>query len=411
MRSGAFSAHADFVIDPRTLFDDETVKRTKLRSPRRLTRGGLGLVAWFVLVGCAEQAQVGPTSGAGGAGGTAGDASTGGALAKDASLPDVHFGYDGPQGEEDACATVSVEPEPAPLDLYVVLDRSGSLVNPQLGPERWPPVRDALSEFFGSSQAAGIGVALGMFAHPTLTPCMAASYETPLVAMAPLPGSSTGHAIALTAAMDSYAPILGVLTPTHSAIVGAISFAQTHKALNPTHVVAIVLATDGMPEAPSCATENSSAVTAAIAAAANAQPSIRTFVIGVDPTAEMSTNMSAWAAAGQGQFFDAATAAGPAELLQALDAVKSSLLGCVFSLPTTDSGVVDPTGVKVTFATAGSAKKVWSPVASPSACSGEGFFYDNNVAPTTIELCADSCAAVQAEPAGELKVEVACLGS
>lgn len=95
----------------------------------------------------------------------------------DAGLPDVTFSYDGPAddgGSVEACAAVTVEAQLVPLDLYVVLDRSGSMVNPALGPLRWPPVRDALNAFFQSPNTAGIGIALTMFAHPTKAACSAA---------------------------------------------------------------------------------------------------------------------------------------------------------------------------------------------------------------------------------------------
>jgi hypothetical protein len=369
--------------------------------------------------GASNDASAGSSSGGSSTGGSssggtssggssAGGSSTGGA---DGGLPDVGFNYDAPVVQEDACAAVTVQAQLTPLDLYVVLDRSGSMVNPTLGPLRWPPVRDALNSFFQSPDTAGIGIALTMFAHPTLSECMPASYATPLVAMAPLPGSATGHAITLQNTMNTYAPVLGVGTPTKSAMTGAVTFAKNHKNANPAHTVAIVLATDGLPGAAACTGEDAPGTQAAISAGFTGTPSIRTFVIGIDPTSQMSTNLNNWANAGGGQFFDVGTSGGPQQFLQAMKSIQSSLLGCNFAMPTTDAGIIQPDKVKVVY-TPGSGTPAELPrVNDPSACTGPGWYYDNNTNPTTINLCPGSCTTVQADPSGKVDIELGCLGS
>lgn len=330
----------------------------------------------------------------------------------DAGLPDVEFSYDGPGEQNEACAAVTVQAQLVPLDLYVVLDRSGSMVNPALGNLRWPPVRDALNAFFQSPTTAGIGIALTMFAHPTLTSCSAASYQTPLLAMAPLPGNATGHALALQNTMNNNAPVLGIGTPTESAMKGAVTFATNHKNANPGHSVAIVLATDGIPGDSSCSGEDSAGTQAAITAGFNGTPSIRTFVIGIDPnTAEMQTNLNAWANAGGGQFFDVATAGGPTQFLNAMKAIQGSLLGCTFVMPKTDAGIIDLTKLKVIYTPGSGAPQELPHVNDAASCAGPGWYFDNNSTPTTIELCANSCSTVQADGNGKIDIELGCLGS
>jgi hypothetical protein len=347
-------------------------------------------------------------SGNGGSGG--GNGGSSGSIG-DAGIPDVQFNYDGPSGQADACAAVTVDAQLVPLDLYVVLDRSGSMVNPALGPLRWPPVRDALNQFFQSPSAAGIGIALTMFAHPTASQCVASTYATPLVAMAPLPGGSTGHAITLQSTMNTYAPILGVGTPTESAMTGAVTFAKAHKSANPNRTVAIVLATDGLPGAAGCTGEDAAGTQAAIAAGFAGNPSIRTFVIGIDPDTQMSTNLNAWATAGGGQAFDVGTAGGGAQFLQAMKDIQGSLLGCTFTMPKTDAGIINKDNVKVLY-TSGSGAPVELPhVTNQAACSGPGWYYDNNANPTTINLCPGSCSTVQADPNAKIDIELGCLGS
>jgi hypothetical protein len=50
-------------------------------------------------------------------------------------------------------------------------------------------------------------------------------------------------------------------------------------------------------------------------------------------------------------------------------------------------------------------------VVNAAACNGPGWYYDNNVNPTTIELCPNSCSTVQADPAGKIDIELGCLSS
>lgn len=385
--------------------------------------GGVGADAGLAGSGASAGASGGGSAGASSGGSSSGGSSSGGSSSggsssggssgtfPDGAVPDVEFNYDAPTTQADACAAVTVGAELVPLDLYVVLDRSGSMVNSALGPLRWPPVRDALNQFFQSPSAAGIGIALTMFAHPTQSQCVANSYATPLVAMAPLPGSASGHATTLQNTMNTYAPVLGIGTPTESAMQGAVTFAKNHKSANPNRTVAIVLATDGLPGAAGCSGQTAAGVQTAIANGFNGSPSIRTFVIGIDPNAQMSTNINSWAAAGGGQAFDVGTAGGSAQFLQAMKDIQGSLLGCTFTMPTTDAGIINPDKVKVIF-TPGSGAPVELPrVTNQAACSGPGWYYDNNSSPTTIELCPGSCTTVQADPSGKIDIELGCLGS
>jgi hypothetical protein len=355
---------------------------------------------------------IGGLSGGTGVGSTGNGGSGTGAGPGDGGLPDVEFTYDGPGEQKEACAAVTVQAQLVPLDLYVVLDRSGSMVNPALGNLRWPPVRDALNSFFQSPTTAGIGIALTMFAHPTGASCNPVSYQTPLLAMNTLPGNATGHALALQTTMNNNAPVLGIGTPTESAMKGAVTFATGHKNANPGHSVAIILATDGIPGDASCSGEDSAGTQAAITAGFNGNPSIRTFVIGIDPnTTEMQTNLNAWANAGGGQFFDVGTAGGPAQFLAAMKAIQGSLLGCTFVMPKTDAGLVDPTKVKVLYTPGSGAQQELPHVNDAASCTGPGWYYDNNANPATIELCPNSCTTVQADSAGKIDIELGCLGS
>lgn len=364
----------------------------------------------------ASGAPGGGASGASGASGGGASGDSGAPDASDAGIPDVVFSYDGPTDDggfnpDASCAEVTAKAQLLPLDLYVVLDRSGSMVNPSLGSLRWPPVRDALNQFFQSPGAAGIGIALTMFAHPTSPECDASSYATPLVPMAPLPGGAAGQAITLLQTMNKYAPTIGIGTPTTAAVTGAVTFMKGDKTANPKHVVAIVLATDGLPGDAYCNPETAADVQAAVAAGFNGTPSVRTFVIGIDPDSTMQTNLTSWANAGGGQFFDVATSGGSAQFLQAMQTIQKSALGCSYNMPTTDAGIVDPDKVSVEYAPGGSGTPQSLPRVDNSGSCGSGWYYDDNAKPTTITLCKTTCDMVQANTNAEVDVNLGCLGS
>jgi len=116
--------------------------------------GGNGVAA-----GSASAGHAGAASGAGAgasnavaargaaaAGGSAGGAATGGA----------------PQ--EQACAETAEEAQRIPVDMYIMLDRSGSMTEATgAGPTKWDAMRSALETFLGDSRSAGLGVGLQFF--------------------------------------------------------------------------------------------------------------------------------------------------------------------------------------------------------------------------------------------------------
>jgi len=71
-----------------------------------------------------------------------------------------------------ACAGAAVKAELIPLDMYIMLDRSGSMLGPTgesgNGPTKWTAVTTALEAFFGDQQSDGLGVGIQFF--PTEIP-------------------------------------------------------------------------------------------------------------------------------------------------------------------------------------------------------------------------------------------------
>ena len=65
---------------------------------------------------------------------------------------------------DGACATESAGAEPVPLDLYVMMDSSRSMLeSTTAGATKWSAVTSALTAFFNDPQSAGIGVGLRYF--------------------------------------------------------------------------------------------------------------------------------------------------------------------------------------------------------------------------------------------------------
>jgi Mg-chelatase subunit ChlD len=76
-----------------------------------------------------------------------------------------------------ACATQSASAERFPLDLYVMMDSSGSMTDPTAsGVTKWDAVRAALTAFFKDPSSTGIGIGLQYF--PQEQPNVPASCNT-----------------------------------------------------------------------------------------------------------------------------------------------------------------------------------------------------------------------------------------
>jgi hypothetical protein len=80
-------------------------------------------------------------------------------------------------------------------------------------------------------------------------------------------------------------------------------------------------------------------------------------------------------------------------------------------MPVAPIGVVNPNDVKVEYLQNGAlpAKKL-TRVTNAAACVADGWYYDNNASPTTIQLCGAQCTSVQADTGAKINVMLGCLG-
>lgn len=357
------------------------------------------------------------SSASGGFGGTTGGSSGSfgfGAMggSAGAGATDATFTYDAPSTTQDACAAETSAAERIPLDIYVMYDQSLSMSCAASGTtSRWAVITPAFQQFLNSPQAAGIGVGIQYFGLNTGS-CNAADYFNPDVPIAPLPGNYG----ALANSLGAHGP--SDLTPTPAAMIGARDQAISWKQAHLSHVVVVLLVTDGQPNL--CGTVQDVANTAA--SGFNGNPSIRTFVLGIvagsgscifDPNPPNVADLDAVAQAGgtnAAYVVDPNSNNAATQLLNALDAIRgSATLPCQYAIPKPSGGLPDTSQVTVTYTPGTGGAQVLTKVTDQSACSGAGWYFDNNTTPTAIILCQTSCDAATTDLNAHVDVTIGCI--
>jgi len=309
-------------------------------------------------------------------------------------------GGGGGGGSGSSCAMSMVTAQQSPLDIYMMLDQSGSMTDTVSGGgTKWSTVTSALDSFLTQPNLTGFSVGLQYFGleQGLGDSCTASDYATAAVEIAALPGSAT----ALTSSIAQHSPISG--TPTSAALQGAINHASAWATAHTGDVTAVVLATDGDPE--ECDT-NLAHINAIAAAGWAATPKIATFVIGVGPSLSALNGIAA--AGGTTSAFLVDTSANVnQQFLDAMNAIRNSA-SCTYQIPLPMNGTVDYTQVNVVFTPNGGQQTTIPNVANKMACpaTGDGWYYDNPASPTAIILCETTCGSVQAS--GVVQITLGC---
>ena len=332
-----------------------------------------------------------------------------------------------------ACASTTQTAAQLPLDLYFMFDQSGSMDTAVgSGGTAWDAVRSAFSAFVADPKSAGMGVGTQFFPPGSDASCFSDSdcgnglscvgvflflpgtcgvsndcpvglYSKPKLAITLLPAGAG----AVTGSFNGQAPV-GADTPTGPALAGAIAYAKGWATANPLHKVAVVLATDGEPNA--CSPSDIPGIAALASAAYASAPSVPSFVIGVGSSL---SNLDAIAKAGSGNQTGAFLVDTGGNAVQqfeaALEAIRGKLLGCDYAPPTSSGGTPDYSKVNVQTTVQGAVSKL-ATVAGAGGCdpTAGGWYYDNPAAPTKITLCPVNCTAVQADPNAQVDIEVGC---
>jgi hypothetical protein len=395
-------------------------------SPKSIPgRGGLAAVAALALVtvaACSDKKGEGGAAGSGGSGG-----------AGSVAPPDGNFGFNvsdagtGPGGTsgggkpppgaypclpnpDGTCAGMLYKGQSLPTDLFVMFDQSGSMFTKDDNvTTRMDAVRNAVDQFMMAPESSGVGIGIGYFGfHPLMcacTSCNPTDYATPKVPIAPLPAQAT-------AIMDSLRGIMPTgETPTGAAIRGACMYARSRKVAEPTRNISILLVTDGQPEAPltsKMGTCNPTLDDAIAAATECASAGVTTYVLGVGPALD---NLNRIAAAGGTRSAYLVASGGTPGIVQALGNIRNdAMIPCTLQIPKVSvTEVVDFKKVNVNYSDATCQTTTFQYVESPAQCSAQtgGWFYDNPVAPTQINLCGPTCERVRAA-GGQLVVSVGC---
>jgi len=245
-----------------------------------------------------------------------------------------------------------------------------------------------MRNFLSSPTSAGLSVGIQYFGRAQCSEyCNAATYVQPEVPLATLPG----NAQSMMTSLDRHSP--STETPTNAALTGAIQYARSYKTAHPTETVAVLLVTDGVPEAPcsslSSCSSNPPSLQATVEAAsqgANGAPPIKTFVLGIGPSLAAIDQIAA--AGGTGQAFLVASSP---DALQALERIRSTTVGCAFLVPQPPH--MDFSLVNLRYTLPGAPPEVVFYVGDAARCDAVrgGWYYDDPARPTRVLLCPATC--------------------
>lgn len=354
--------------------------------------------------------------------GSGGSTSTGGATGTGGGVIGLGgMGTGGGLNPDAACASSVFQGERVPLDMYIMMDKSGSMGSQGF----WDPVRTAITDFVNAPESAGIGVGIQFFPKdsggpscspfpPCAPPCVPFGlicvpnvggglcdpndYLPPAVTIQPLPGAAP----LIVNAMGMQMP--GGGTPTVPAMQSALQAAGGWAQQFPGRKIIIVLATDGSPN--DC---NSSVQGVAQIAAqgANATPSVQTFVIGMGAVAGLDQIAMA---GGTGSALIVDPASGGQDFLDAMNQIRGQALGCDFGIEAPAGEMIDPSQVNVLFTPPGQPDEIVPrAVAGAADCDPAqgGWYYDNPTAPTQVTMCPASCDRV-VQLQGTVQIQLGC---
>jgi len=379
-------------------------------------------------------------------------------------MPDGSIG-DGDIGESGVCAGEEFPGKLAPLDVYVLLDATGSMNGASDTPVVWPSVTSALESIASDPMSAGIGIGLTFLPNPPpdgfhvpgscvvggdcgnlgnckfigagvacdnacnvtadcglYGPCMKlpgvgnfcngaivknvscdpSDYGQPVVPIAELPGNKD----AFIQAINDKDPD-GDATPTQPALAGTLIYANQWAVDHPTHLVHVLYATDGLPN--NCTYNSIDGAATAAKTAFEGVPSVPTFVLGLGDLDDLNEIASS-GGTGEAYISNGATVADT--LVDVFNDIRAAG-ACIFLIPQPEDGEIpDYDRVNVYYTPLGASEPEAVPyVGDESQCDPVegGWYFDDPTKqnPTKILLCPATCDGVKLSEEGVV-VELGC---
>jgi von Willebrand factor type A domain len=307
------------------------------------------------------------------------------------------------------CAEGNAKSDLLPLTLFFIIDRSGSMCETPKGKDcndatsKWQQALTGLRSFFKSPDSRNISASFVTFAGSgnggSCNPSSFQKADAPLTAL-PDTADVLGTKLASIARGNG--------TPTEDALTGGIAYAKTIRPKSPAGgSFAVVFVTDGLPEG--CSDQGDITKGAAVCAKAQAD-GVPVYIVGVG-NALSNLNALALAAKTNNNKAFLISTANPAtvstELNAAFQTIRGATAGCKIKLPAPPDGqTLDPKKVNLEL-TKGDGTKV--PIRYSASCSdASGWKYDNEAAPTQLELCATACSALKGDNKSSIGVVFGC---
>jgi hypothetical protein len=304
-------------------------------------------------------------------------------------------GEGGAGGGGGACLATSQVGKKRPLDIVLLLDRSLTMKGSQ-----WDGATKAMIDFVTDPKVTNTAFGVNFYpASNAPKECNVALYNPAQIPLTALPGG----AMTLVTAIQSKKPE-GYDTPTHSAMYGSLLYAQKYQDDNPTHKVVVVLATDG--QVNSCNTNIGDI--ADLAKQAFQYNGILTFAVAING-ADLKTLDPIAAAGGTGKPIDITTDI--TKLKSTLEQIRLDVLGCEYAIPAPMMGQqFDPKKLNINYTMGGSMTPTTIPQAKDVTKCGNmpGWYYDNNLKPTKILFCPQTCAQLKKDPGAKVEFAFGC---
>jgi hypothetical protein len=357
---------------------------------------------WLCVAACGSDASDKPSTSFGGGGGT------GGVVGLDTGLGGTPI--DAPIGDtvqlDSGCGLISEKAKSTPLHLYIVMDKSSSMVG-----NKWDSAKVGLEAFVNSADSNGIYVGMKFFPRtPDAVPaCDQQAYATPDTPFDLLPANAQPIIQALAAQSPN-----GLGTPTYPALGGGLLKGIEIAQNNPGHTSAVLLVTDGVPQGPAALCggvnpEDTQVIADLAANGKNFNPPVLTYVIGLPGVDQSFANAVASAGGTDAAILISATNV-QKEFEDALAKVRGQALPCEFDIPDeVGKGEIDFDHVNVLITPGGGSAET---VPQTTDCgAGAGWYYSPAppADPQTIVLCPEVCDGLKQDFEASVDIVLGCV--